>query len=94
MLATTGVVNIVSAATAHSYCGRGDCGRSEVDGVACRREALAYIRIGEVRYIPVRWLEWKAFFLRIKDSCRLVISVTLLGRSVATEIDAAYTSPL
>jgi transcription termination/antitermination protein NusG len=32
--------------------------------------------------------------LRTKNSCRLVVSVTLLGRSVASEIDSAYVRPL
>jgi transcription antitermination factor NusG len=35
----------------------------------------------------------EGILVRVKNSCRLVVSVTLLERSVAVEIDAAYVAP-
>jgi hypothetical protein len=35
----------------------------------------------------------EGILVRVKNSYRLVVSVTLLERSVAVEIDAAYVSP-
>ena len=58
-------------------------------------EPWPLLRIGQrvrVRKGPLCGVE--GFLLRVKDSCRLVISLTLLGRSVATEIDAAFVSPI
>lgn len=36
----------------------------------------------------------EGILVRVKNSWRLVVSVTLLERSVAVEIDAAYVSPV
>ena len=36
----------------------------------------------------------EGILLRVKTSYRLVVSITLLGRSVASEIDAAFVRPL
>lgn len=58
-------------------------------------EPWPFVRVGQhvrVRRGPLAGLE--GILLRVKDSCRLVVSVTLLGRSVATAIDAAYVSPV
>lgn len=57
-------------------------------------EPWPFLRIGQrvkVRRGPLAGVE--GILLKVKDSCRLVVSLTLLGRSVATEIDAAYVSP-
>jgi transcription termination/antitermination protein NusG len=95
VLATTGVVNLV-----------GVHGRPlpiddrEIAGVRQMVESQSPVepwplhRIGQrvkVRRGPLAGLE--GILLKLKDSCRLVVSVTLLGRSVAAEIDAAYVSP-
>lgn len=54
-----------------------------------------FLKAGErVRVIrgPLRGVE--GILLKSKDFHRLVISITLLGRSVASEIDAAYVRPI
>ena len=96
VLATTGVVNIVGVRQQPL-----PIAEEEIAGVRKMIESSAavkpwpYIRIGQrVRVHSGSLAGVEGILLRIKDSCRLVISVTLLGRSVATEIDAAYTAPL
>jgi transcription antitermination factor NusG len=96
VIATTGVVNMVGVQQQPLPIAD--------DEIAAVRKMIAssaavepwpYIRIGQrvkVRAGSLAGVE--GILLRVKDSCRLVISVTLLGRSVATEIDAAYTAPL
>ncbi|HEY1754854.1 MAG TPA: UpxY family transcription antiterminator [Bryobacteraceae bacterium] len=57
-------------------------------------EPWPFLRIGQRVKVcrgPMTGVE--GILLRVKDSCRLVVSVTLLGRSVAAEIDSAYVSP-
>ena len=96
VLATTGVVNIVGVQH-HPL----PVAEEEIAAVRKMIESSAavkpwpYIRIGQrVKVHSGSLAGAEGILLRIKDSCRLVISVTLLGRSVATEIDAAYTAPL
>jgi transcription antitermination factor NusG len=36
----------------------------------------------------------EGILLQVKSSYRLVVSLTLLGRSVASEIDSAFVKPL
>ena len=58
-------------------------------------EPWPFLRIGQrvrVRRGPLAGVE--GILLKVKDSCRLIVSVTLLGRSVATGIDAAYVTPV
>jgi transcription termination/antitermination protein NusG len=58
-------------------------------------EPWPFLRAGQrvrVRRGPLAGLE--GILLRTKGACRLVVSITLLGRSVASEIDAAYVRPL
>lgn len=96
VLATTGVVNIVGVQ-------QQPLPIAEEEIAAIRKmldarvsvEPWPHIRIGQrVRVRSGSLSGVEGILLRIKDSCRLVISVTLLGRSVATEIDAAYIVPL
>ncbi|HEY7338250.1 MAG TPA: UpxY family transcription antiterminator [Bryobacteraceae bacterium] len=58
-------------------------------------EPWPFLRIGQrvlVRRGPLAGIE--GILLKVKSSYRLVVSVTLLGRSVASEIDSAYVKPL
>lgn len=58
-------------------------------------EPWPFVRIGQrvrVRRGPLAGLE--GILLSAKNSHRLVVSVTLLGRSVAAGIDAAYVTPV
>jgi transcription antitermination factor NusG len=57
-------------------------------------EPWPYLKIGEkVRINGGSLSGIEGILVRVKNSWRLVISVTLLERSVAVEIDAAYVSP-
>jgi transcription antitermination factor NusG len=96
VVATTGVVNMVSVQ-------QQPVPITEEEITAVRKmvesggsvEPWPLIRIGQrVRVRSGSLAGVEGILLRIKDSYRLVISVTLLGRSVATEIDAAYTTPI
>ncbi|SRR5579883_49402 len=54
-----------------------------------------FLKIGQtvrIRRGPLAGLE--GILIKVKNSYRLVVSVTLLERSVAAEIDAAYVAPL
>ncbi|MBV8843360.1 MAG: UpxY family transcription antiterminator [Bryobacterales bacterium] len=58
-------------------------------------EPWPFLRIGQrvrVHRGPLTGVE--GILLKVKSSYRLVVSVTLLGRGVASEIDAAYVRPL
>jgi transcription antitermination factor NusG len=58
-------------------------------------EPWPFVRIGQrvkVRRGPLAGLE--GILLTAKNSHRLIVSVTLLGRSVAAGIDAAYVTPI
>jgi transcription antitermination factor NusG len=58
-------------------------------------EPWPFLKIGQTVRIghgPLAGLE--GILIRVKTSWRLVLSVTLLERSVAVEIDAAYVSPI
>ena len=96
VLATTGVAGI--AGTGNLPLPIPD---SEMDAVRKMVESQSviepwpYTRIGQrvrVHRGPLSGVE--GILLRIKSSYKLVVSVTLLGRSVASEIDAAYVKPL
>ena len=96
VLATTGVVDIVGVQQRPL-----PIAEEEIAAVRKMIKSSAtvkpwpFIRIGQrVRVRAGALAGVEGILLRIKDSCRLVISVTLLGRSVAAEIDAAYTSPV
>jgi transcription antitermination factor NusG len=57
-------------------------------------EPWPFLRIGQrvrVHRGPLTGVE--GILLKVKSSYRLIVSVTLLGRSVASEIDAAYVRP-
>jgi len=57
-------------------------------------EPWPFLKIGEqVRINGGSLSGIEGILIRVKNSWRLVISVTLLERSVAVEIDAAYVSP-
>jgi transcription antitermination factor NusG len=54
-------------------------------------EPWPFLQVGQrvrVRRGPLAGVE--GILIKMKNSCRLVVSVSLLGRSVATEFDAAY----
>ena len=58
-------------------------------------EPWPFLRIGQkvrVNRGPLAGIE--GILLQVKSSYRLVVSVTLLGRSVASEIDSAFVKPL
>ncbi len=58
-------------------------------------EPWPFLRIGQqvrIRRGPLAGLE--GILVKVKNSYRLVVSVTLLERSVAAEIDAAYVAPV
>jgi transcription antitermination factor NusG len=58
-------------------------------------EPWPFLRIGQrvrVHRGPLAGIE--GILLQVKSSYRLVVSVTLLGRSVASEIDSAFVKPL
>lgn len=58
-------------------------------------EPWPFTRIGQrvrVHRGSLRGVE--GILLKVKSAHRLVVSITLLGRSVASEIDAAYVKPL
>jgi transcription antitermination factor NusG len=58
-------------------------------------EPWPFLKIGEtVRIHSGSLAGLEGILLRVKNSWRLVISVSLLERSMAVEIDAAYVSPL
>ena len=95
VLTTGGVVDIVSV-------GRIPAPLSEQEIEAVRTVVTAkahaepwpFLKIGEkVRIIGGSLSGIEGILIRVKNSWRLVISVTLLERSVAVEIDAAYVSP-
>lgn len=95
VLTTGGVVDIVSV-------GRIPAPLSEQEIEAVRTvvsakahaEPWPFLKIGEkVRINGGSLSGIEGILIRVKNSWRLVISVTLLERSVAVEIDAAYVSP-
>lgn len=58
-------------------------------------EPWPFLRVGQrVRVLrgPLAGIE--GILLQVKSSYRLVVSITLLGRSVASEIDSAFVKPL
>ena len=58
-------------------------------------EPWPYLKIGEtVRIHSGSLAGVEGILIRVKTSWRLVISITLLQRSVAVEIDAAYVKPV
>ena len=96
VLTTGGVVDIVSV-------GRVPAPISEEEIAAVRTVVLAhahaepwpFLKIGQrVRITGGALSGIEGILIRVKQSWRLVISVTLLERSVAVEIDAAFVSPL
>jgi transcription antitermination factor NusG len=96
VLTTGGVVDIVSI-------GRVPAPVSDAEIEAIRTvvqspahaEPWPFLKIGEtVRIHSGALAGLEGILIRVKNSWRLVISVTLLERSVAVEIDAAYVSPL
>jgi len=96
VLTTGGVVDIVSV-------GRVPAPVSETEIDAIRKvvelrvhaQPWPFLRIGQTVRIHSGSLSGlEGILIRVKNSWRLVISVTLLERSVAVEIDAAYVSPL
>jgi transcription termination/antitermination protein NusG len=95
VLATTGVVSMIGVQGRPLPIDDAEIAavRRMVDGKS-PVEPWPFLRIGQrvqVRRGPLAGVE--GILLRVKDACRLVVSVTLLGRSVATEIDAAYVKP-
>jgi len=95
VLTTGGVIDIVSV-------GRIPAALSEQEIEAVRTvvsakahaEPWPFLKIGEqVRINGGSLSGIEGILIRVKNSWRLVISVTLLERSVAVEIDAAYVSP-
>jgi len=96
VVTTEGVVGLVGA-------GRQPIPVTESEIEAIRRivdsqaptEPWPFLKIGQtvrINYGSLTGLE--GILLRVKNSWRLVVSVTLLERSVAVEIDAAYVSPV
>jgi len=96
VVTTEGVVGFVGA-------GRQPIPITESEIEAIRRivdsqaptEPWPFLKIGQkvrINYGSLTGLE--GLLLRVKNSWRLVVSVTLLERSVAVEIDAAYVSPV
>jgi transcription antitermination factor NusG len=58
-------------------------------------EPWPYLKIGQtVRICHGSLAGVEGILVRVKNSWRLVVSVTLLERSVAVEVDAAYISPV
>jgi transcription antitermination factor NusG len=96
VLATTGVVGI--AGNQNQPLPIPDHEMSAVKRMVESKSAVEpwpFLRIGQrvrVHRGPLSGIE--GFLLRLKSSHKLVVSVTLLGRSVASEIDAAYVKPL
>jgi transcription antitermination factor NusG len=95
VLTTAGVVDIVSV-------GRVPAPVSDAEIAAIRTvvesrahvEPWPFLKIGQTLRIHSGSLSGlEGILIRVKNSWRLVISVTLLERSVAVEIDAAYVSP-
>jgi transcription termination/antitermination protein NusG len=95
VVTTEGVVGLVGA-------GRQPLPVTESEIEAIRRivqsqspsEPWPFLKIGQkvrINYGSLAGLE--GILIRVKTSWRLVVSVTLLERSVAVEIDAAYASP-
>jgi len=96
VVTTEGVVGLVS-------CGRVPIPVSEQEIEAIRTvvqsqaqaEPWPFLRIGQtVRICHGAMSGLEGILVRVKNSWRLVISVTLLERSVAVEIDAAFVSPM
>jgi transcription antitermination factor NusG len=96
VVTTEGVVGFVGA-------GRQPIPVTESEIEAIRRivesqaptEPWPFLKIGQrvrINYGSLIGLE--GLLLRVRSSWRLVVSVTLLERSVAVEIDAAYVTPL
>ena len=96
VVSTDGVVDLVGA-------GRQPIPISEPEIQAVRTivhaqvaaEPWPFLRIGQtvrIRRGPLAGLE--GILVKVKNSYRLVVSVTLLERSVAAEIDAAYVTPV
>jgi transcription antitermination factor NusG len=92
VLATTGVVNIVGVQ--HQPLPIADEEIAAVRKMIMSRAAVEpwpFTRVGQLVKIRSGSLAGvEGILLMIKDSCRLVISISILGRSVAVEIDAAY----
>jgi transcription termination/antitermination protein NusG len=96
VLATTGVVGL--AGHQNQPVPIDDCELAAVRRMVESQsgvEPWPFLRAGQrvrVRRGPLAGVE--GILLRTKGPCRLVVSITLLGRSVASEIDAAYVRPL
>lgn len=96
VVTTEGVMGLVG-------CGRQPIPVSDAEIAAIRTvqesgvnaEPWPFLRIGQTVRIGHGSLSGiEGILTRVKNSWRLVISVTLLERSVAVEIDAAYVSPV
>jgi transcription antitermination factor NusG len=96
VLTVGGVVDIVSVGRVPAA-----VSDAEIDAIRTvvesrvHAEPWPFIKVGEtVRIHSGSLAGLEGILLRVKNSWRLVISVTLLERSVAIEIDAAYVTPL
>jgi len=96
VLITPCVFNIISDS-------RGPIAVSEPEIDAVRRimiskvrcEPWQFVKVGEVAEIRSGVLEGlRGVVIRVKNDCRLVISVSLLQRSVAVEVDASQVRPV
>src|SRR5580698_7631701 len=95
VLTVGGVVDIVSVGRVPAAVSDAeiDAIRTVVDSKVYA-EPWPFLKIGQTVKIHSGSLSGlEGILLRVKNTWRLVISVTLLERSVAVEIDAAYVSP-
>lgn len=96
VLATTGVVGI--AGNRDQPVAVEECELAAVRRMVESQTAVEpwpFLRIGQrvrVNRGPLAGME--GILLKVRSSYKLAISVTLLGRSVAAEIDSAYVSPV
>ena len=96
VLTTGGVVDIVSVGHIPAPISEAEIEaiRKVVDSRA-HAEPWPFVKIGQTIRIHGGALAGvEGILIRVKNSWRLVISVTMLERSVAVEIDAAYVSPV
>jgi transcription antitermination factor NusG len=96
VLTTGGVVDIVSVGRVPA-----PISEAEIEAVrtvvnaSAQAEPWPFLKIGQkVRIDGGSLTGLEGILIRVKNSWRLVISVTLLERSVAVEIDAAFVSPI